>query len=332
MVIRVAINGFGRIGRMVFRAGLADPAIEFVAVNDLTDIPTLAYLLKYDSVHGRFNGTVETAHDGLVVNGKFVRVIAEKDPAHLPWKDMNVDVAIESTGFFTSKEGCMKHITAGAKKVLLSAPGKEGEIKTIVVGVNEHMISPDDVIISNASCTTNSLAPIVKVLDDNYGVERGFMTTVHSYTADQRLVDAPHKDLRRGRGAATNIVPTTTGAAKTVAETLPHLKGKLDGISIRVPTPDGSVTDFVVQLKKSVTKEEVNWLFHEVAQYHLKGILEYTEDEIVSSDIVDNTHSSIFDAKSTMVLEGNMIKVLAWYDNEWGYSNRMIDLVKLMMK
>ncbi len=330
MTIRVAINGFGRIGRMVFRAGLKDPSIEFVAINDLTDIPTLAYLLKYDSTHGPFPGTVQTATDGLIVDGKFVRVVAQKDPSQLPWHDLRVDVAIESTGFFTTKVDCMKHIQAGARKVLLSAPGKEGEIKTIVMGVNENTISPQDVLISNASCTTNSLAPIVKVLDDNFGVEYGYMTTIHSYTADQRLVDAPHKDLRRGRGAAQNIVPTTTGAAKAVAETLPHLKGRLDGVSIRVPTPDGSLTDFVVRLKKEVTKEHLNWLFSQVAQYHLKGLLRYTEDELVSSDIIGDPHSSIFDAKSTMVMQGNFVKLLAWYDNEWGYSNRMIDLVKIM--
>lgn len=332
MAIRVAINGFGRIGRMVFRAGLKDPSVEFVAVNDLTDIPTLGYLLKYDSIHGMFDGTIETAPDGLLVNGKLLKVCAEKDPEKLPWKDLRIDIAIESTGFYTTKEGCMKHLHAGAKKVLLSAPGKEGEIKTIVMGVNDSTLAKEDTIISNASCTTNSLAPIVKVLDDNFGVERGFMTTVHSYTADQRLIDAPHKDLRRGRAAAHEIVPTTTGAAKTVAETLPHLKGKLDGVAIRVPTPDGSLTDFVVVLKKPTTKEQLNWLFSQVSQYHLKGIIRYTEDEIVSSDIIGDPHSCIFDAKSTMVMDGNFVKVLAWYDNEWGYSNRMIDLVKLMMR
>jgi glyceraldehyde 3-phosphate dehydrogenase len=333
MAIRVAINGFGRIGRMVFRAGMNDPAIEFVAVNDLTDIPTLAYLLKYDSVHGNFPGTVEAGHDGLVVNGKLVKVTAEKEPEKLPWKDLNVDIVMECTGFFTTKEGCMKHIKAGAKKVLLSAPAKDGEgVKTVVVGVNENTIAHDDLIISNASCTTNSLAPVVKVLDDNFGVEHGYMTTVHSYTADQRHVDAPHKDLRRGRAAAVNIVPTTTGAAKTVAEVLPHLKGKLDGISIRVPTPDGSVTDFVVRLKKPTTKEQINWLFSEVAKYHLKGILQYTTDEIVSSDIVGNPHSSIFDANGTYVTDGVFVKIMAWYDNEWGFSHRMVSLAKLMMK
>lgn len=332
MTVKVAINGFGRIGRMVFRAGMNDPSISFVAINDLTDIPTLAYLLKYDSVHGPFPGTIESTQDGLIINGAFVKVFAEKDPANLPWAALHIDVAIESTGFFTTKEGCMKHIRAGARKVLLSAPGKEGEVKTIVMGVNENTITPEDTIISNASCTTNSLAPIVKVLDDNFGVEHGYMTTVHSYTADQRLVDAPHKDWRRSRAAAVSIIPTTTGAAKTVAEVLPHLKGKLDGVSLRVPTPDGSITDFVVVLKKETTKEHINWLFSQVAQFHLKGILQYTEDELVSRDIVGNPHSSIFDAQSTMVTDGRFVKVLAWYDNEWGFSNRMIDLVKLMAR
>lgn len=333
-MIRVAINGFGRIGRMVFRAGIADSAIEFVAINDLTDIPTLAYLLKYDSVHGRFPGNVEVKSDGLLVNGKFVKVTAEKLPEKLPWKDLNVDVVMECTGFFTTKADCEKHLAAGAKKVVLSAPPKTaGEVKTIVMGVNEAIITADDTIISNASCTTNSLAPVVKVLDDNFGIEHGFMTTIHSYTADQRIVDSPHKDLRRGRTAAANIVPTSTGAAKNVTETIPHLKGKLDGVAIRVPTPDGSLTDFVCRLKKPATKEHINWLFSQVSQYHMKGILEYTEDEIVSSDVVNNTHSSIFDSKSTMVMaDGYFVKVFAWYDNEYGYSFRMIDLAKVLMK
>ncbi len=331
MTIRVAINGFGRIGRMVYRAGARDSAIEIVAVNDLTDIPTLAYLFKYDSVHGPYKGSVEATADGLIIDGKLVRVLAEKDPEKLPWGALQVDIVIESTGFFTKKADCEKHIRAGAKKVLLSAPAKEGEaIKTIVMGVNDSLLTPQDLVVSNASCTTNSLAPIVKVLDDNFGVEHGFMTTIHSYTADQRLVDAPHKDLRRGRAAAVNIVPTTTGAAKTVGEVLPQLKGKLDGVSIRVQTPDGSLTDFVVRLKKPTSKEHINWLFSQVAQYHLSGILRYTEDEIVSSDIIGDSHSAIFDAKSTMVIDGVFVKLLAWYDNEWGYSNRMIDLVKRM--
>ena len=333
MAIRVAINGFGRIGRMVLRAGINDPAIEYVAVNDLTDIPTLAYLLKYDSSHGNFPGTVEVKDDGLLVNGKFIKVLAEKMPEKLPWKELDIDVVMECTGFFTNRADCEKHLAAGAKKVLLSAPPKDTSIKTFVMGVNESQIKPEDTIISNASCTTNSLAPVVKVLDDNFGIEYGYMTTVHSYTADQRLVDAPHKDLRRGRAAAANIVPTTTGAAKSVAETLPHLKGKLDGISIRVPTSTGSLTDFVCKLSKPTTKDNLNWLFNQVAQYHMKGILEYTEDEIVSSDIVDNPHSGIFDAKSTMVMgDGMFVKVFSWYDNEYGYSCRMNDLAKIMMR
>ncbi len=326
-MIRVAINGFGRIGRMVFRAGYKDSDIEFVAVNDLTDTKTLAMLLKYDTVHGRFDGTVEAKEKALIVNGKEVKVFAEKEPENLPWGKLNIDVVVESTGFFTTKEACLKHIKAGAKKVLLSAPGKD--IKTVVKGVNEHEIKKGDLIISNASCTTNSLAPVVKVLNDNFGVEKGFMTTVHSYTADQRLVDAPHKDLRRARHAAENIVPTTTGAAKAVAEVIPELKGKMDGIAIRVPTPDGSITDFTCILKKETSIEQVNKLFKNVSEYHMKGVLEYTEDPIVSSDIIGNSHSGIFDATLTNV-NGNMVKVFSWYDNEFGYSCRMIDLVKMM--
>ncbi|MBU0536301.1 MAG: type I glyceraldehyde-3-phosphate dehydrogenase [Nanoarchaeota archaeon] len=330
-MVKVAINGFGRIGRMVFKAGLKDPAIDFVGLNDLTDTKTLAYLLKYDSVHGKFDGTVEAKEGGLIVNGKEIKVFAEKDPEKLPWGKLGVDVVVESTGFFTNRPAIMKHIKAGAKKVLLSAPAKgEEKIKTIVRGVNEHDIKPDDLILSNASCTTNCLAPMVKVLNDNFGVERGFLTTVHSYTADQRLVDAPHKDLRRARSAAINMVPTTTGAAKAVAEVIPELKGKMNGISVRVPTPDGSFTDFVCVLKKDATKEQINELFRNVANHHLKGVLEYTEDPIVSSDIVGNNHSCIFDAGITDVIEGKFVKICGWYDNEWGYSCRMIDIVKLM--
>ena len=329
-MIRVAINGFGRIGRQVFQAGANDPNIEWVAINDLTDTKTLAHLLKYDSVHGRFKGTVEHAEDGLIVNGKFIKVYKEKDPLNLPWKAINIDVVVESTGFFTDREGAQKHIIAGAKKVLISAPAKNPDI-TIVKGVNEQMYDKNKHhIISNASCTTNCLAPIVKVLDDNYGVIKGFMTTVHAFTADQRLVDAPHSDLRRARHASINITPTTTGAAKAVAEVMPHLKGKLDGISLRVPVPDGSITDFVCEVRKDVTKEQINWLFSEVSKYHLKGILEYTADPIVSTDIIHNNHSSIFDSQLTNVIDGKLIKVVAWYDNEWGYSNRMIDVIKLL--
>ncbi|MGV8169336.1 MAG: type I glyceraldehyde-3-phosphate dehydrogenase [Candidatus Nanoarchaeia archaeon] len=330
-MIRVAINGFGRIGRMVFQAGYKDSEIEFVAVNDLTDNKTLAHLLKYDSVHGKFPGDVTFDNEGIIVNGKKLLVFAEKDPTKLPWGKLNIDVVVESTGFFTTADKCRMHIQAGAKKVLLSAPGKEGEIFTIVKGVNEHLYKGQE-IVSNASCTTNCLAPLVKVLDDNFGVEKGFMTTVHAYTADQRLVDAPHTDLRRARSAAANIIPTTTGAAKTVGEVMPHLKGKLDGIAIRVPVPDGSVTDFVCTVKKDVTKEQINALFKSVAHNELKEIIEYSEEPLVSSDIVGNPHSSIFDAQSTNVIDKRFVKIISWYDNEWGYSNRMIDLIKIIME
>jgi glyceraldehyde 3-phosphate dehydrogenase len=332
MMIRVAINGFGRIGRQVLQAGIHDENIEWVAVNDLTDTKTLAHLLKYDSVHGRSKYAVEARPDGIVVDGKFIKVFAEKDPEKLPWKDLRIDVVVESTGFFAEREGAEKHIKAGAKKVLISAPAKGVDI-TIVKGVNEHLYNKEKhYIISNASCTTNCLAPMVKVLNDNFGIIHGFMTTAHAYTADQRLVDAPHKDLRRARHAALSIVPTTTGAAKTVTEVIPELKGKLDGLALRVPVPDGSITDFVCVLKKNVTVEEVNALFKNVANYHLKGILEYCDEPIVSADIVHNSHSVVFDALSTMVIEGNFVKVIGWYDNEWGYSCRMVDVINILMK
>ena len=331
-MVRVAINGFGRIGRMVFRAGINDPDVEFVAINDLTTPEELAYLLRYDSVHPRFSGIIAFNERGLVVDGRVIPVFAEKDPANLPWKELNVDVVIESTGFFLDKASAGKHLQAGAKKVLISAPAKEKEIPTFVKGVNEHLYDKATMhIVSNASCTTNCLAPLVKVLNDNYGVVWGFMTTVHAYTADQHLVDAPHKDPRRGRTAAANIVPTTTGAAKTVAEVIPELKGKLDGVAIRVPVPDGSLTDFVCEVKKDVTREEVNWLFHEVAAYHLKGIVEYTDEPLVSHDIVGNNNSCVFDSALTMVIDKRFVKVFGWYDNEWGYSCRMIDLAKILV-
>ena len=330
-MIKVAINGFGRIGRQVLQAGINDSNIEWVAINDLTDTKTLAHLLKYDSVHGRSKYPVEAKPDGIVVNGKFIKVLAEKDPAKLPWKDLGIDVVVESTGFFTDREGAIKHITAGAKKVLISAPGKGVDI-TIVKGVNEHLYDKNKHnIISNASCTTNCLAPLVKVLNDNFGIVHGFMTTAHAYTADQRLVDAPHKDLRRARSAAVSIVPTSTGAAKTVSEVIPELKGKLDGLALRVPVPDGSITDFVCVIKRSTSIEEINALFKNVSEFHLKGIIEYTQDPIVSADIVHNNHSVIFDALSTMVIDGNFVKVIGWYDNEWGYSCRMIDVLKILI-
>ncbi len=330
-MVRVAINGFGRIGRMVFYAGFNDPAIEWVAINDLVDTKTLAHLLKYDSVHGRFPGEIGYNNEGIFVNGKFISVIAEKDPEKLPWRGMNVDVVVESTGFFTDRAGAEKHLRAGAKKVLISAPGKGMDI-TIVKGVNEHLYDKEKHhIISNASCTTNCLAPIVKVLNDNYGIVHGFMNTIHAYTADQRLVDAPHKDFRRARSAAVSIIPTTTGAARTVGEVIPELKGKLDGVSFRVPVPDGSIVDFTCELKKDATIEEINALFKSVADYHLKGVLQYTEDPIVSVDIIHNPHSCIFDSELTNVIDKRFVKVVGWYDNEWGYSCRMIDVIKILV-
>lgn len=330
-MIRVAINGFGRIGRQVFQAGYDDKHIEWVAINDLTDPPTLAHLLKYDSAQQKFPGKVESSEDSIIVNGKHIRVFAEKDPEKLPWKDLKVDVVMECTGIFTNRQGATKHLTAGAKKVLISAPAKEHDF-TIVKGVNEHEYNKKEHhIISNASCTTNCLAPMVKVLHDNFRVKRGYMTTVHAYTADQRLVDAPHKDLRRARSAAVSIIPTTTGAAKAVAEVIPELKGKLNGLAMRIPIPTGSVTDFVCELEKPVSKEQINELFKNVAKHHLKDVLEYTEDPIVSKDIVHNSHSCIFDSALTMVMEENFVKVVGWYDNEWGYSNRMVDVAKMLL-
>jgi glyceraldehyde 3-phosphate dehydrogenase len=329
-MVRVAINGFGRIGRMVLRAGILDKDIDFVAINDLTDVPSLAHLFKYDSVHRKFKGTVEAKDNFLIIDGKKIQVFAEKDPEKLPWKDLKVDIVVESTGIFTDREGAQKHINAGAKKVLISAPAKNPDA-TIVIGVNEKSYDKHKHnIISNASCTTNCLAPLVKVLHDNFGIIRGFMTTVHAYTADQRLVDAPHKDLRRARSAAVSVVPTSTGAAKSVAEVIPDLKGKLDGIALRVPVPDGSVTDFVCELKQKVTKEQVNAVFKKAAETTHKGIIEYSEEPLVSVDIIGNEYSSIFDSELTNVIEGTFVKVVSWYDNEWGYSCRMIDLLKMM--
>jgi glyceraldehyde 3-phosphate dehydrogenase len=322
---RIAINGFGRIGRMCFRSIIEKEGLEVVAINDLTDVKTLAHLLKYDSIHGRDKADVVADGNFLVVNGKRIEVIAQKDPAQLPWAEMNVDVVIESTGIFTDKEGSQKHITAGAKKVVISAPASGG-IKTIVLGVNEGDITAEDVVLSNASCTTNCLAPMAKVLNDTFGIEKGYITTVHAYTADQRLQDAPHKDLRRARAAALSMVPTSTGAAKAVGEVLPQLKGLLDGVAVRVPTPDGSLTDLVVILKRNVTKEEVNAAMKNAADNEMKGIIEYCTDPIVSIDIVGNKHSCIFDADLTSA-NGNLVKVMGWYDNEAGYSERVVELV-----
>jgi glyceraldehyde 3-phosphate dehydrogenase len=333
--VRAAINGFGRIGRMVLKAGLKDRDIEWVAINDLTDNKTLAHLFKYDSAQGGFDGKIEASGNALIINGKKIQVLAEKDPAKLPWKKLKVDVVVESTGFFATRKGASMHLAAGAKKVLVSAPCKcdpgEDPVKTLVMGVNDNIYKGED-LVSNASCTTNCTAPMVKVLNDNFKVKRGYLTTVHAYTADQRLVDAPHRDLRRARAAAHNIVPTTTGAAKSVAETIPELKGKMDGIAIRVPVITGSVTDFVCEVEKEATKEEINKLFKEAAKRELKGVIEYTEDPVVSSDIIGNPHSVIFDALSTNVIDGKLVKVLGWYDNEYGYSCRMVDMIKVMMK
>ncbi|GAK60390.1 glyceraldehyde-3-phosphate dehydrogenase, type I [Candidatus Vecturithrix granuli] len=327
MSIKVGINGFGRIGRLVFKAGYKKKNIEFVAVNDLTDAKTLAHLLKYDSVHGRFPGKVEATEDSIVVDGKKIKVLAEKDPAKLPWKELGVDVVIESTGIFRSKDKIEKHFEAGAKKVILTVPAK-GEIDaTIVLGVNDADLKPEHRIVSNASCTTNCLAPVAKVLQDNFGIKRGWMTTVHAYTNDQNILDLPHSDLRRARAAAVSLIPTTTGAAKAVGMVIPSLKGKMDGIAMRAPVADGSVVDLVVELEKNTTVEEINAKMKAAAEGPLKGILEYSEDPLVSVDIIDNPASSIFDAKSTAVMDGNFVKVLSWYDNEWGYSSRVVDLI-----
>ncbi len=332
--MRLAINGFGRIGRMVLRAGIKDRSINFVAINDLTDTKTLANLLKYDSVHGRFDGRVSYTKNSITINKKKIPVFAEKDPEKLPWKSLKVDIAIECTGFFRTYESALKHLTAGAKKVILSAPAKgEGaeKVKTIVMGVNEKTYKKKKHhIISNASCTTNCLAPMVKVLQDNFKIVKGFMTTIHSYTAGQKIVDAPHKDLRRGRSAAVNMVPTTTGAAIAIGKVIPALNGKLDGIAIRVPTPDGSITDLTCVLKKKTTSEELNKLFKKASKQKLKKVLEYSEDPLVSTDIISNPHSCIFDSQLTHV-KGNTVKILGWYDNEYGYSCRMIDLAKIML-
>ncbi len=324
-MIRVAINGFGRIGRMAFRVMSQRNDIEVVAINDLTDNKTLAHLLKFDSVHGKFNGTVEYTEDALIVNGKSIAALAERNPAALPWASMNVDVVLESTGRFTDVESAGQHMTAGAKKVVISAPAT-GEMKTIVLGVNDNTLDGTETILSNASCTTNCLAPMVKILDDLCGIENGFMTTIHAYTSDQNLQDAPHKDLRRARAAAYSIIPTSTGAAKAVGLVMPHLNGKLNGNAMRVPIPDGSVTDFTCNVRNPKTKDEINAAFKAAANGALKGILEFSTDPLVSIDIVGNPHSCVFDSDLTMVI-GSTIKVVGWYDNEAGYSNRIVDLM-----
>ncbi|MBP6429438.1 MAG: type I glyceraldehyde-3-phosphate dehydrogenase, partial [Bacteroidales bacterium] len=314
-MVKIAINGFGRIGRITFRNMQRKNNMEVVAINDLTDATTLAHLLKYDSVHGRFDGEVHADGDFLVVNGKRIRVYAERDPENLPWGELGIDIVVESTGIFRNREKMGKHIKAGAKKVILTVPADKPEDvdATVVLGVNCESLTKDMVYISNASCTTNCLAPIAKVLNDNFGVKRGIMNTIHAYTNDQSILDLPHKDLRRARAAAVSIIPTSTGAAKAVGLVIPELKGKLDGLSMRVPTPDGSVVDLTVELGKTVTKEEVNAAMKKAAEGPMKGILEYTEDPIVSCDIVGNPYSSIFDSKLTMVMDGNMVKVISWY-------------------
>ena len=331
--VRVGINGFGRIGRISFRAMAARPEeFELVAINDLGDPKSLAMLLKYDSVHGRFPGEVKADGDSLIVNGNKVKVVAERDPAKLPWGSLGVDVALESTGFFTArakdgKSGYDSHLTAGAKKVILSAPAKDKPDLTVVMGVNCNELNSSHKCISNASCTTNCLAPIAKVLNDTFGITRGLMTTCHAYTNDQRLADQLHDNLHRSRAAAVNIIPTSTGAAKAVGEVLPALNGKLTGISLRVPVPCGSITDLVAELGRDVTVEEINAAVKAASEGPMRGIIEYNTDPIVSSDIIGNTHSSIFDAPWTMVIGGRLIKILSWYDNEYGYSNRTADLI-----
>ena len=331
MAIRIGINGFGRIGRHVFRAMVKRGGFDVLAINDLADAEMLAVLLRYDSVHGKFDGTIEAKDAALVVNGAEIKVLSEKDPAQLPWKDMGVEIAVESTGVFTKREDCAKHLDAGAKKVLLSAPAKTPIDATIVMGVNEDMLKPEHLVFSNASCTTNCLAPVAKVLHEKFGIVKGMMTTVHAYTSDQRVADMMHKDPRRARAAAINIIPTTTGAARAIGEVIPELKGKLDGFAMRVPVADGSVVDLTVEVNGKPTAEEVNAAMNAAAQGDLKGILEYCEDPIVSSDVIGNVHSSILDAQLTMAI-GNLVKVVSWYDNEMGYSNRMCDLIALAAK
>lgn len=324
---KIAINGFGRIGRITLRALLERNKVEVVAINDLTDTKTLAHLFKYDSVHRKFNGTVEAGADFLVISGKKIKVFAEKDPAHLPWKELDVDFVIECTGKFTKSSEASIHLTAGAKRVIISAPASGDDVKTVVLGVNDSILDGTEKILSNASCTTNCGAPMIKVLDDNWGVESCYISTVHSYTGDQRLHDAPHKDLRRARAAAVSMIPTTTGAAKAITKIFPHLEGKMGGCGFRVPVPDGSLTDITCTLKKDATVEEINAAFKKASEKSMKGILEYSTEPLVSIDIVGNPHSCILDAELTSVV-GHMVKVIGWYDNEAGYSNRLADLVE----
>ncbi|PDY40756.1 type I glyceraldehyde-3-phosphate dehydrogenase [Bacillus wiedmannii] len=328
---RVAINGFGRIGRMVFRQAIKESAFEIVAINASYPSETLAHLIKYDTVHGKFDGTVEAFEDHLLVDGKMIRLLNNRDPKELPWTDLGVEVVIEATGKFNSKEKAILHVEAGAKKVILTAPGKNEDV-TIVVGVNEDQLDiTKHTVISNASCTTNCLAPVVKVLDEQFGIENGLMTTVHAYTNDQKNIDNPHKDLRRARACGQSIIPTTTGAAKALSKVLPHLNGKLHGMALRVPTPNVSLVDLVVDVKRDVTVEAINEAFKTVANGALKGIVEFSEEPLVSIDFNTNTHSAIIDGLSTMVMGDRKVKVLAWYDNEWGYSRRVVDLVTLVV-
>ena len=333
-MINIAINGFGRIGRLVLRAGINDKKIRFVAINDLTDPGTLAHLLRWDSVHGKFPGTIKAEKDSIIVNGKEIKVTSKKDPKNLPWKRLKVDVAVESTGFFRKYEECQLHLKAGAEKVVLSAPPKgDKPIKQIVIGVNHNTYNHED-IVSNASCTTNCFAPMAKIINDNYRIIDGVMTTIHSYTSDQSILDGPHKDLRRTRAAALNIVPTSTGAAKAIGEVIPDLKGKIIGSAIRVPTPDASLCHFVSELegkRNLCITEEINTLFKKMSQTKYKGILEYSDEALVSTDVIGNPHSCLFDSQLTTCV-GNDLIVVGWYDNEWGYSNRMIDVIKLVMK
>jgi glyceraldehyde 3-phosphate dehydrogenase len=325
MKTRIAINGFGRIGRCFFRNAFGRNDMEIVAINDLTDARTLAHLLKYDSVHRAYKNDVAFDDHHLIINGTGIKIVSEKDPLHLPWKDLNIDIVVECTGHFLDKESSNKHLTAGAKKVVLSAPAKDDDIKTVVLGVNDQILDKNDLIVSNASCTTNCAAPMLKVLE-KFGIEEAYISTVHSYTGDQRIHDAPHKDLRRARAAALSIIPTSTGAAKAITKIFPQLEGKIGGCGMRVPVPDGSLTDITCVLTNTPTVEEINRAYKEAASSHLKNILEYTEDPIVSADVVGNPHSVVFDAEFTSVV-GNLVKIIGWYDNEWGYSNRLVDLV-----
>ncbi len=331
MSVKVAINGFGRIGRLVFRALQKDKDTEVVAINDLTDAKTLVHLLKYDSVHGKYPEAVSYEGDTMIIGNQRIKVLSEKDPTQLPWDKMEVDMVVESTGVFRDREKLSLHLKGGAKKVILTAPAKDQLDNTVVMGVNDDTLKPDHKIVSNASCTTNCLAPVAKVLHDTFGLKRGWMTTIHAYTNDQQILDLPHKDLRRARAAAANIIPTTTGAAKATGLVIPDLKGKLDGMAVRVPVSDGSLVDLVAELEKDATREDINNAMKKAADGNLKGILEFCEDPVVSSDIVGNDHSSIFDSLSTQVMGGNLIKVISWYDNEWAYSLRTVDILKKMI-